>query len=190
MTNIPQFRENAVTAVQRTAERIIIWVRDTERKDGETVTTKVFEPIELPFNTCSEAVKNEAMGYGLEVRLTRAAALSKDTKSGKSATGLEKYEAIKKLADHYASGTDAWAMSGAGGGLSSETRVLIEALSRALDCDLDAAEAHVREMSSAERDALRIDAEIKPHIDAIYAERAKSQGTDTKGLLAKLRAKA
>lgn len=182
MTDIVKFRENATTAVQRNAEAITIHVRG------------IPAPIVLKFGQLSDSVKNEAMGYGMEVRLTRAAAMERDTKTGKPASAQDKYDAIKRLADHYATGTDAWAMaSGGGGGLSADTKALIEALVRALGMHSDAAEEAVREMTSAERDALRIDDEIKPHLDAIYAERAKAGGTAgmiTKNLLEKLRAKA
>lgn len=125
----------------------------------------------------------------MEVRLTRRAALDANAKTGKSASPAQKYDAIKLLADHYAAGGD-WRMasSGGGGGLSADTRVLIEALCRALGLAEDVAEEQVRDMTADERNALRADAEIKPHLDAIYAERAKAAGADAKGLLAKLRA--
>lgn len=177
-----KFRENATTSVQRNAERIEIHVRG------------IPAPIVLKFGQLSESVRSEAMGYGMEVRLTRAAAIERDTKSGKPATAQEKYDAIARLAAHYATGTDAWAMaSGGGGGLSADTKALIEALVRALGMTQDGAEEAVREMTTAERDALRVDDEIKPHLDAIYAERARAGGTAgmiTKNLLGALRAKA
>jgi hypothetical protein len=177
-----KFREKAVTNVQRNAEAITIHVRG------------IVQPLVLKFGQLSDAVKAESMGYGMEVRLTRAAAIERDAKSGKPASAQDKYDAIKRLVDHYATGTDAWAMAGGGGGgLSADTKALIEALVRALGMHADAAEEAVREMTTAERDALRVDDEIKPHLDAIYAERAKAGGTAgmiTKNLLNKLRAKA
>jgi hypothetical protein len=180
-TSTPTFRERAVTSVQRNAEAITIHVRG------------IVAPLVLKFGQLSDTVKAEAMGYGMEVRLTRAAAIEKDAKTGRSATAQDKYDAIKRLVDHYATGTEAWAMAGGGGGgLSADTKALIEALCRALGMHQDAAEEAVREMTTAERDALRVDDEIKPHLDAIYAERAKAGGTAgmiTKNLLGKLRAK-
>jgi hypothetical protein len=174
-TTGPKFRENATTAVTRDAKGITIHIRGVDA------------PIVLRFDQLSEAVKTEAMGYGMEVRLTRAAALERDTKSGKSATPQDKHAAILKLAEHYASGTEAWAMSG-GGGLSDETRVLIEALCTAFGLATDVAEEQVRALSGAERAQLRVDGEIKPHIDAIYARRASAQGSETaKSLIERLR---
>lgn len=171
-----KFRENSVCAVQRTAEQISVFVRG------------VAQPIVLRFAQLSDAVRAEAMGYGMEVRLTRAAAIERDSKSGRSATPQEKAEAIRKLAEHYASGTESWTMSGGGGGgLNSDTTALIQALAMALELSEEKAEEAVRSMSSAERSALRVDSEIKPFLDEIYAERAKAQKTDTSALLAALR---
>jgi hypothetical protein len=177
-----KFRENAVTAVSRDATGITVAVRGIDA------------PIVLRYAQLSDVVKTEAMGYGMEVRLTRAAAIERDTKSGKPATAAEKHAAIKRLADHYASGTEAWAMvSMGGGGLSADTRALIEALVIAFGLAPDAAEEAVREYTTAERDALRVDPEVKPHLDAVYAERARSAGVAgmiTKNLIEKLRARA
>lgn len=188
-----KFRDNANISVLRTALGLTINVRETRRVGDQTETVRLLPPISLTYAQCSDAVKAEALGYGMEVRLTRAAAMERDTKSGKTSV-TDKWDAMKKLADHYASGADSWAMaSGGGGGLNGDTKALIEALTRALGLTLEAAEEAVREMSTGERDALRVDGEIKPHLDAVYAERAKiggSAGMLTKNLLSKLKAKA
>jgi len=172
----PVFRESAVTALVRDAVGISIWTRRTA------------QPIVLRFAQLSDAVRAEAMGYGMEVRITRAAALMRDTKSGKPALPSDKHAAMKRLADHYASGTDSWTMAGGGGGgLSADTRALIEALAKAFDIEASVAEEQVREMDSAQRDALRVDEEVKPYLDEVYAQRAKSAGADIAGLKAKLK---
>lgn len=177
-TTQPKFRENATTAVVRDAKGITIYVRGVDT------------PIHLAFASLSEVVRAEAMGYGMEVRLTRAAALERDTKSGKSASPQDKHAAILRLAEHYASGTEAWAMSSVGG-LSDETKVLIEALSEAFGLSAEVAEEQVRGLSGAERTQLRVDAEIKPFIDGIYAKRAAAQGAGTaKSLIERLRSAA
>jgi hypothetical protein len=151
--------------VQRNAHGIQIWVRGIERP-----------AVDLKYSQLSEAVRAEALGYGMEVRLTRAAAIE-HAKSGRPATGQERHDAIKRLGDHYASGTESWTMESAGPGLSADTRVLIEALVRIFALSPEVAEEQCRSMSIADRDALRIDADIKPTVDAIYAERAKAGGS-------------
>lgn len=193
MANEVKFRENATLAVTRTAQAITLHFREVGMRtaDGkkEYYTARRLPDITLPFDRLSAAVQDEAMGYGIEVRLTRATALSRDA-NGKPAPVQEKWDAVKRLVDFYASGTDAWEMpsQGGGGGLSADTRVLIEALVRALGLDAEVAEEQVRGMTTQERDALRIASEIKPHIDAIYAERARSAGADASSLLGRLKA--
>src|SRR6185437_11230033 len=84
----PVFRESAITALVRDAVGISIWTRRTA------------QPIVLRFAQLSQAVKDEALGYGMEVRITRAAALMRDSKSGKPALPSDKHAAMKRLADH------------------------------------------------------------------------------------------
>lgn len=163
-----KFRENAQTAVQRTLEEIRIHVKG------------IATPIVLPFSKLHDAVKAEAMGYGMEVRLTRAAAIE-HAKSGRAANAQERWDAINRLAEHYASGTAEWAMKGqGGGGLSSDTQDLIDAIVLAWDVDRDQAEAQVRTFTSAQRAALRADAEIKSALEIVWAQ--KGAGIDTKAL--------
>lgn len=170
-----KFRENAVTSVQRDATGISIHVRG------------IPQGIRLNYADCSDAVLTEAKGYGLEVRLTRAAAIEV-AKAGRKPTAQEKYNAIKRLADHYASGTESWGMGNlGGGGLSSDTRALIEAIVTAFDADLESTEEAVRNMTSGERDALRVDPEIKRELDKVYEARAAGGGGKAKELLEKLR---
>lgn len=184
-----KFRETAVTAVVRDALGLTIWLRDVRKNAaGAFETVRVLAPVTLKFADCSEAVRAEAMGYGFEVALTRMAAIGKDTKTGKSATAEEKRDAIAGRADHFATGTESWTMASVGGGgLSADTRALIEALVAAFSLDPDVAETQVKEMGSAARDALRVDLEVKPYLDAVYAARAAKAGTDSAGLIERLK---
>ena len=187
-----KFRDGAVIAVVRTALGITVAVREigVRTEGGERVeyTAKRLPDITLRYEQLSDAVRAEAFGYGMEARLTRAAALSRDTQTNKAAPPAAKHEAIKRLADHYASGTEAWEMaSSGGGGLSADTRVLIEALVRAFGLDAEVAEEQVRAMTTAERDAIRVSEEIRPVIAAIHSERAAGSKVDAGGLLERLR---
>jgi len=184
----PKFRGDSVLAVDRNGERIVIWARETRINPDKTVSTvRVLDPIVLAFDALSASVRAEGFGYGIETALTRRAALPKDTRTGRPAPVSEKHAAIKELADHWASGTDSWTMASAGISLSPDTRALIEAVQRAYGLEADAAEAAIREMSTRDRDALRVDGEIKPHLDAVYAQRAASAGP-VEDLKAKLKA--
>lgn len=175
-----KFRENAVTACVRTAEQITIHVRAGE---GEPPLA----PIVVRFAQLSDAVRAEAMGYGLEVRLTRAAALERDSKSGRSATPQDKHAAIRALAEHYASGSESWNMAAGVRGPSQEVRDLASALEAALGLGAETALEQVRAMSGAERDALRLDEEIKPHLESVLRARVGTQSGGAKALIAKLK---
>lgn len=171
--------ERQVTAVQRD-------------EHGLTIHFRGMEPLTLKFSALSAAVKAEAMGYGMEVRLTRATALEASEKTGKPATVKEKRDAVKRLVDHYASGTESWTMA-AGvreGWMNSDNLALAEALVLGFDLDLDTAKEKVKEMSPSQREALRVDEEVKPWLDEVYAKRVSEAKVDTKALLGSLKAKA
>jgi len=182
-----KFRENALTAVSRDQGQIIIHVRkftDSElakaRLKNPETQNETLKPIVLRYSDCSDAVRAEAMGYGLEVRLTRAAAIE-HAKAGRAATAQERWDAIARLAAHYATGTTEWAMSSAGGGgLSAETQDLIEALVIALEIERDVAEAQVRTFTSAQRSALRNDPEVRSALEMVWSQRGA--GVDTQAL--------
>lgn len=48
------------------------------------------------------------MAYGAEVRTTRAAALRVDEKTGKASSPGEKYEKVRRMAEHIVSGSEDW----------------------------------------------------------------------------------
>jgi hypothetical protein len=156
---------------------------------GLTIHVRGSGAVSLAFSSLSQAVKDAAMGYGLEVRLTRAAALEANEKTGKPATAEEKYTAIKKLANHYATGTESWTMASGprDGWMNSDNLALAEALSAGFELDLEVAKEKVKAMSASEREALRVDDEVKPWLDEVYAKRVGAAKVDTKGLLAKLK---
>lgn len=65
---------------------------------------------ELKFNPelVDGELRKAAEWHGWEQRLRDAAAKPRDVKTGKSATPAEKFNAIKKLAEHYLSGGKEW----------------------------------------------------------------------------------
>lgn len=106
----------------------------------------------------------QGIGHGFEQKLRDRAAIEKDTKTGKSATPQEKFDAMKALADHLATG-GTWAMKGGG----------IRPLDRA---SLYQAVATVRNRDAADVEALyrsKEDAVLRTllAIDAIAAEYAR-----------------
>jgi hypothetical protein len=85
--------------------------------DNELVFTVVgagkltFQP-----QAVSETNRHRAELHGWIQRISDAAAISRDPETGKPATALEKYEAMKALVDHYETGTSEWSRVRVGGG--------------------------------------------------------------------------
>ena len=79
--------------------------------DGKLVCTVVgvgditFDP-----DKASAVNRARAMMHGFKQRLADGAALVRDTETGLPATAQEKFDSIKRLAVHYESGSDEWAL--------------------------------------------------------------------------------
>lgn len=74
--------------------------------DGVGAATMTLDP-----KACSEPVRARAVVHGLVARVVDRAALDRNKTTGKSASGAEKFAAMKTLVDHYASGAESWAMA-------------------------------------------------------------------------------
>lgn len=55
-----------------------------------------------------DANRRRALIHGFTQRISDKAAISRDTATGRPASPLDKYNAMRKLADHYLSGADTW----------------------------------------------------------------------------------
>lgn len=55
--------------------------------------------------------RERAEAHGWVQRISDRAAMSRDPKTGIAATAQEKHDGMKSLADHYASGAEAWSTS-------------------------------------------------------------------------------
>lgn len=142
---------------------------------------ETLEPVEsYAFDMLNENGKR-AVGHGMNQRLMDKAAIGRDSKSGKSATPQQKYEAIATLATHYANGGE-WAMKG-GGTRPLDRAALYQAVAVVRGTDASKVEAIYR---SKEDVVLR----TLLAIDAIAAEYARitAKGDSAKGneLLAEL----
>lgn len=127
-------------------------VEMTEIKDGEAVigldfnvagagSTKVY------FGNLSPEVRKQAVVYGIGVRVSRMAAIARDTKSGKSATPQEKFARIKACAEHYNSGANTWELArGATGprGPDHYTQLVVEAVANIQGTELDVMAGRVK----------------------------------------------
>lgn len=118
---------------------------------------------EIPFAlaSASDTCRTEAMVHGFVQRFADGAAKARDTKTGKPALPAEKFAGIKRIVDHYATGTDQWAMRG-------------ERVTRA---DQDAADT-ILAMTRAKRADGEPYARDVDHANAIVAAWAAKRGVD------------
>lgn len=132
-----------------------------------------------------------AMGHGIDQRVCDAAALSRDTSTGKSATPQEKFEAMRRIVDHLNSGSTDWAIRVAASA-GPDAGLTLLAMMRALGKTLDEVEAVIAAtMAKREVDraaALKLWANSKQVAQAILdikRERADA-GADAEDLLGEI----
>lgn len=122
-------------------------------------------------------VASHALIHGMCQRVQDAAAISRDTKTGKPADPQTKLEAMAELVDHYNSGTAEWSLRREGGGIGRS--YLLNAL-----CQLrpekprEEVQSWIKSLSDKERRALENHSDIKPLIDAQRAQGAEDVDTD------------
>lgn len=125
----------------------------------------------------------EALIHGLKQKLVDAAAISRNSETGRSATADDKYQAVKEVYDRLLSG--AWNAPREGGGAGS---LLFKALCRVKP---DQAPSAIRDWldarTDAEKKALRVNPTIAAIIVEIQAEQAKTDGIDSDALLIQLK---
>lgn len=139
----------------------------------------------LDFNALSAEVRQQAMVHGLVQRVSDRAAISRDGDTGKSATPLDKFNAMKVLVEHYNSGSASWNLSGGERGPSDEVKLLATALAELYPLKgLEELTAWVRKRSKDELAALVTGEKLKPIVERLRAERAK--GVDAEALLGEL----
>ena len=92
---------------------------ELKKKAGSAVATSInggvltivvagFEPIIFDRTRVAECHHATAEMYGWKQRLSDAAAIARDKTTGASATNVEKYNAIRKLSEHYLTGATDW----------------------------------------------------------------------------------
>lgn len=121
-----------------------------------------------------------AMGHGIDQRVCDAAALSRDTSTGKSATPQEKFEAMRRIVDHLNSGSTDWAIRVAASS-GPDAGLTLQAMMRALGKSLDGVEALIAATMTkrgVERgEALKIWANAKQVAQAILdIKRERAEG--------------
>lgn len=156
--------------------------------DGQVIVFKVKDAGEtkLPLLLLNEKLKQRAMVHGLVQKVSDAAALSRDSKTGKSASAQDKLAAMVKVVEHLTSGTEEWNLKReGGGGPGAETQLLVKALGELYPSKgFEALSKWVKARSVQERSALMAQENIKVKVDGYRSEQAKS--VDAEELLAGL----
>jgi hypothetical protein len=144
-----------------------------------TVAVRGFPEIVFDRTRVADCHHLHAEMYGWKQRLCDAGALQRDKATGKSPTDEEKYNEIRRLADHYLSGAEEWAMRGATGPRGPQLDpIILQAVGEAYGRTLDVVRAMV-ETKAREKG-------IKP---AEYLAKI-GEGTTVKPIVERLRAAA
>jgi len=129
-------------------------------------------------------VAEYAMMHGLKQKLVDAAAISRNTDTGRAASIDDKYEAVAEVHARLLSGQ--WNKTREGGGATGG--LLFRALCRMYDGKKtpEALREFLDGKTDAEKAALRKNSKVAAIIEAIRAESAKPDGTDADALLGEL----
>lgn len=127
--------------------------------DGSSVT--------IPRNALTAEVEERALFHGIKQKVADAAAIPRDTVTGRSANDADKIRAMRAVVERLLAGT--WAVSG-GGGVSSDKMFLIRAMAEYSGKSLEEAREFVEDKTKTQQTALMGNAKIKPIIDRMRAE--------------------
>ena len=143
------------------------------------------ETLRLHPETLNPEIQRAAMLHGLKQKLVDAAAISRDTATGRAATIVTKYDAVKEIFDRITgAGGEApsWNKPRAGG-TGGQGGLLARAIARYKGVEVSAAKAYLDRLTDAQKQALRVDPRIATIINELRMESAKPAGIDTDALL-------
>ena len=164
---------------------------DTQKKDIEATVedngTLVLafrhgEVLRLHPESLAPEIQRAALLHGLKQKLVDAAAISRDTATGRAATIATKFDAVKEIFDRITGETPSWNKPRAGGA-GGQGGLLARAIARYKNVPVEAAKAYLDRLTDAQKQALRVDPRIATIINDLRAESAKPAGIDTDALL-------
>jgi hypothetical protein len=153
---------------------IVFNVRDP--KADRTVGT-----LRLELQRIAPALQDRAMIHGWIQRIGDAAAIQHNKETGLAATPADKFENMRRLVEHYNSGSDQWSPSRASGGtrIGSDESLLAQAIAELKpESSPDAIRAKVHGMTRAQRLALMEQASVKPIIERLRGEQVQDIDAD------------
>lgn len=135
--------------------------------------------------TLAPEIQRAALLHGLKQKLVDAAAISRDTTTGRAATIVTKFDAVKEIFDRITGAggeTPSWNKPRAGGA-GGQGGLLARAIARYKNVEVSAAKAYLDRLTDAQKQALRVDPRIAAIINELRMESAKPAGIDTDALL-------
>ena len=143
------------------------------------------ETLRVHPETLNPEIQRAALLHGLKQKLVDAAAISRDTATGRAATIVTKFDAVKEIFDRITgAGGEApsWNKPRAGGA-GGQGGLLARAIARYKGVEVAAAKAYLDRLTDAQKQALRVDPRIATIINELRMESAKPAGIDTDALL-------
>ena len=143
------------------------------------------ETLRVHPETLNPEIQRAALLHGLKQKLVDAAAISRDTTTGRAATIVTKYDAVKEIFDRITGAggeTPSWNKPRAGGA-GGQGGLLARAIARYKGVEVAAAKAYLDRLTDAQKQALRVDPRIATIINELRMESAKPAGIDTDALL-------
>ena len=161
-------------------------IEATIENDGSLVLAfRHGERLRLHPESLAPEIQRMAMLHGLKQKLVDAAAISRDTATGRAATIMTKFDAVKEIFDRITgAGGEApsWNKPRAGGG-GGQGGLLARAIARYKGVELAAVKAHLDRLTDAQKQALRVEPRIATIINELRLESAKPAGIDADALL-------
>ena len=143
------------------------------------------ETLKLHPEALNPEIQRAALLHGLKQKLVDAAAISRDTATGRAATIVTKFDAVKEIFDRITGAggeTPSWNKLRAGGA-GGQGGLLARAIARYKGVEVSAAKAYLDRLTDAQKQALRVDPRIATIINELRMESAKPAGIDTDALL-------
>ena len=161
-------------------------IEATVENDGALVLAfRHGEVLRVHPESLAPEIQRAALIHGLKQKLVDAAAISRDTATGRAATISTKYDAVREIFDRITgAGGEApsWNKPRAGGA-GGQGGLLARAIARYKSVEVSAAKAYLDRLTDAQTQALRVDPRIATIINELRLESAKPAGIDTDALL-------
>lgn len=158
--------------------------------EGQLVKFSVKGAGELVLDVAQVHAANRAKAelHGFVQRISDAAAMARDSKTGASATPQQKFEAMKKLVEHYQSGSEEWSPARSTEGVSRarvdrDKELLAMALGIfSKDKDPQVIAKFVSGLTKPQVTALLLSQELKESVELAREEIAKEEQEAAKGV--------